>query len=191
MPLSAAFSYAMVSAIGSISTAIASFAPSISAAMDSIPLPQPRSTTLSPSLTSSSMYSRHMRVVGCEPVPNAMPGSSDNTRLPWASYSSSHDGLTSRCLPTGKGLYASFHALSHTESSTVCTSILRLPTPKPRAMPFSSASDALSAATAASAASSSSIYAFTQGSAAQSSSMSAKSQYFALFCKKSAISSWP
>ena len=58
-----AFSYAIDSAIGSTSTAIASTAPSSSEAIERMPLPQPRSNICMPGRTVCSKNSRHIRVV--------------------------------------------------------------------------------------------------------------------------------
>ena len=74
-PLRAAFSPAVRTHIGSMSTPSAAAAPSLSAAMARMPDPVPMSSTRSPPRTRSSSTSRHSAVVSCVPVPNAMPGS--------------------------------------------------------------------------------------------------------------------
>ena len=67
--------------------------PSLAAAIASTPEPQPRSTN-DPRGSSSSISSRHIRVVGCDPVPNAWPGSITISVTPGRSAGSSHGGRT-------------------------------------------------------------------------------------------------
>ena len=74
-PLRWAFSPAVRTHMGSMSTPSATFAPSFSAAMARIPEPVPMSSTRSPPLTRLSSVSRQREVVSWVPVPKAMPGS--------------------------------------------------------------------------------------------------------------------
>ena len=74
-PLRAAFSPAVRTHMGSMSTPSAESAPNFSAAMARMPEPVPMSSTRSPPLTRLSSVSRQSEVVSCVPVPKAMPGS--------------------------------------------------------------------------------------------------------------------
>ena len=74
--LMAAFSRAISSALGSISTPVAWAAPSRIAVMDKMPLPLPRSSTRSPPWMARSSSRMHICVDACAPVPKIMPGSS-------------------------------------------------------------------------------------------------------------------
>ena len=84
-PLVSAFSTAVFTAKGSISTPTADLAPSSKAATDRMPLPQPMSKKSMPGVTYFSKSSRHRRVVSWVPVPKARPGSRWSTVRPWAS----------------------------------------------------------------------------------------------------------
>ena len=86
-----------------MSQAKASLAPSTSAAMDRIPLPQPRSSTLSPPWMYLSSDCRHSRVVAWLPVPKVRPGFSTSFIRPLALVSS-HWGTTSSRSPISMGL---------------------------------------------------------------------------------------
>ena len=52
----------------------------------------------------ASVILRHMRVVWCDPVPNAMPGSSESTTRSSALTTASQEGRTSSRSPIGNGL---------------------------------------------------------------------------------------
>ena len=66
-------------------------APVSAAAMPRMPLPHPTSMTLLPA---ASAISRHILVVACSPVPNAMPGSSRMTFSPLRGEYFIHVGTT-------------------------------------------------------------------------------------------------
>ena len=57
-----------------MSTPMAEAAPSSREAMDRMPEPQPRSSTLAPGFTDCSVHSRHSRVEAWLPVPKVRPG---------------------------------------------------------------------------------------------------------------------
>ena len=71
--------------------------------MERIPLPQPMSSTVAPGVTTFSRVSRHRRVVGCDPVPKARPGSMCSTLRPSVGSASSQVGRISSLSPTGMG----------------------------------------------------------------------------------------
>ena len=64
--------------------------------MERMPEPQPTSRNVRSTFSAAraSIASRHARVVGCWPVPNAMPGSSVSTFWPGAGVTASHGGRT-------------------------------------------------------------------------------------------------
>ena len=100
-PFNAAFSPAVRTATGSMSTPSATAAPSFSAAMARMPLPVPMSSTRSPPVTRSSSASMHRLVVSWPPVPKARPGSRISfTRS--VSYCC-HEGTTASRLPISRG----------------------------------------------------------------------------------------
>src|SRR3990170_4882790 len=106
-PLAAAFSRAAFTACGSMSRASARLAPSLAAAMARMPEPAPRSSTAPPGRppeADSSSARRHIAVVGCWPVPNAMPGSISMTVSPAATSWVAHEGLTRSRLPMRRGV---------------------------------------------------------------------------------------
>ena len=74
-PLAAAFWPVASTASGSASSAVTGPNPSRAAAMASTPEPQPRSHTRAAGRLDLGSSARHSRVVECEPVPNARPGS--------------------------------------------------------------------------------------------------------------------
>ena len=75
-PFTRAFAPRRLHATGSLSSATTGAQPSRAAAIASTPDPQPRSTNPPPgAAASSSISSRHSRVVAWAPVPNACPGS--------------------------------------------------------------------------------------------------------------------
>ena len=85
-PLKAAFSRAISSALGSISTPVAALAPSRRAAMERIPLPLPRSRHRLPGVTRFSIAMSTIWVEGWVPVPKVRPGSRITfSRPPWSS----------------------------------------------------------------------------------------------------------
>ena len=86
-----------------MSQAKASFAPSTSAAMDRMPLPQPRSRIFSPPRMYLSSACKHRRVVAWLPVPKVSPGFSTSFTRP-SSRASSHWGTTSSRSPISMGL---------------------------------------------------------------------------------------
>ena len=95
-PFSSAFSPAILTASGSMSTAVTSPAPRSSAAIDRIPLPQPMSSTFSPSTGSLSSIERTSRVVLWPPVPKAMPGFRSSCFCPGFKSTFSHSGTMIR-----------------------------------------------------------------------------------------------
>ena len=94
-PLRSAFSPAVRTHMGSMSTPSASRAPSFSAAMARMPDPVPMSSTRSLPCTSLSSISRQRLVVSWVPVPKAMPGSMVMTVRP-VSYFSQPGTMASR-----------------------------------------------------------------------------------------------
>ncbi len=102
-PFKRAFSPAVRTATGSISTPTASFAPSSRAAMERMPLPVPISSRRQPGVTVSSSIPAQRRVVWWVPVPKAMPGSRRITTSPSLGAYSSQVGQTTRRLPMGVG----------------------------------------------------------------------------------------
>ena len=98
-----AFSTAVFTARGSMSTPTADLAPSSRAATARMPLPQPMSRKSQPGTRYFSSSSRHRRVVSWVPVPKARPGSRSSTTRPWGSQASSHRGRMSSFSPTGMG----------------------------------------------------------------------------------------
>src|SRR5262245_39362946 len=97
-PLRARFARARGRAEASTSSATTRATPSRASAAASTPEPVPTSsaeTTGAPPTppTASSISSRHVRVVSCCPVPNAIPGSITRTSRPGAS-GTSHGGAT-------------------------------------------------------------------------------------------------
>ena len=92
-----------------MSQAKALSAPRRRAAMDRMPLPQPRSRTRSPPWMWVSSACRHRRVVAWLPVPKVRPGSKIRGTLPAYlacpfTFSCSHSGITSRRSPISMGL---------------------------------------------------------------------------------------
>ena len=110
-PLSRAFSTAVFTAKGSMSTPTADWAPSSSAATERMPLPQPMSRTSAPAGRCFSISSMQSRVVSWAPVPKAKPGSRFSTARPWGSKFSSQTGRMSSLSPTGMGLKYRFQLL--------------------------------------------------------------------------------
>ena len=90
--------------------------------MASTPEPQPTSTNEPWLASSSSMSSRHRRVVAWEPVPNACPGSMTTSSA--RSPGGSHGGRTVSRLPMTSGRWklrqrsAQSSAISWVETST-------------------------------------------------------------------------
>ena len=92
-----------IGAVGT--TAAAEAAPSFSAAMERIPLPQPRSSTRSPCRVWASTPSRHSWVEAWDPVPKVRPGLRYSGLRPWGIGSSrSHWGTTYSRWPIARGL---------------------------------------------------------------------------------------
>ena len=95
-------------AIGSVSTPATVAAPACAAAIARMPEPQPTSRTLAPArppvAAKRSRAARHSRVVGCRPVPKAIPGSSARTTSPGCRRCRRHVGrMTSRRPAAGPG----------------------------------------------------------------------------------------
>lgn len=105
-----AFSPAISTANGSMSVATA-VAPSLAATMARSPVPQPRSSTVSPGRSiSRSSASTQSRVVSWSPVPNAAPGSSRTRRSPGFRSGRSQLGTISTRRPRRSGLKWTFQA---------------------------------------------------------------------------------
>ena len=81
-PFRRTFSRAACAACGSLSSARTLAAPRRAAARARMPEPVPRSSTSAPGCTVSSRARRHISVVGCWPVPKAIPGSRRMTASP-------------------------------------------------------------------------------------------------------------
>ena len=86
--------------------------PSLAAAIASTPEPQPRSANgpRRPVVGSASSSSRHSRVVGCAPVPNACAGIDHQLERP-APVGSSHGGRTCSRSPITSGVWKLLPAL--------------------------------------------------------------------------------
>ena len=98
------------------------------ATIDKIPLPQPKSRTLSPSLTYSTSCLIQSCVVSCLPVPKAVPGSISIIFIPLCSSSTSSQVGLIKNSPTIKDLKYFFQLLTQSTSSVVLFSILPSPT---------------------------------------------------------------
>ena len=109
------------------------FAPSFNAAMARMPEPQPKSTTVLPSTSIPSSQRKHMAVVGCVPVPNARPGSS-NTFTAFGSGISRQLGQIHNRLPNCIGWKLSIHSRSQSLSSSGSRRYLK---PSPKILAFS------------------------------------------------------
>ncbi len=125
--LRAIFSFAISTAMGSISTPSTSEAPRSAPATDKIPEPQPTSRTFAPGFTYSSMRRMQSEVVSCVPVPKAIPGSISMIFSPCFGSYSSQVGFTTIVFPTFAGLKYSFQLSFHSLSSSTCTEISRAP----------------------------------------------------------------
>ena len=112
-----------VTAWGSWSIATIGPKPRRAAAIDSTPVPQPASST-GPRGT-SAMSSSDVRVVGCWPVPNAMPGSMTTSSIP--ASGATHGGRT-RMRPATTGWWKSRSARFHESSSTCSSTSVTMPT---------------------------------------------------------------
>ena len=86
-----------------------------------MPEPAPRSSTRIPGLMSSSSARKHRRVVGCRPVPKAIPGSSNSTTSSGrGEYSASRQlGTMTVRSPTRCTKKYSFHAFAQSASRSV------------------------------------------------------------------------
>ena len=111
--LRSAFSLEAATASGSMSMPWARI-PSRAAASASRPVPQPTSRQASPGWARRCTPSRQRRVVGCSPVPKAIPGSM--TRSP---SSASHGGATARS-PTTIRSMPCFHDSAQSCMATGC-----------------------------------------------------------------------
>ena len=127
-PFSAAFRRVASTASGSVSTASTEPAPSRPAARARMPEPLPMSRTdapwTNPASAHASIPARHSRVVGCSPVPKAIPGSSAMTTSPEVGRCSRHVGRMTSRRPTRSTGKCSFQASAQSSSWTtrVCSS---------------------------------------------------------------------
>src|SRR5579875_3728475 len=71
----------------------------VDAARARMPEPVPTSSTRIPGCVRCSICSRHIRVVGCRPVPKAMPGSSSSTTSSARGLYSRQEGRITRRWP--------------------------------------------------------------------------------------------
>ena len=96
-------------------------APSRTAAIARIPDPQPTSRTVRPSTpprsASCSSAARQSRVVGCSPVPNAIPGSRARTTSPSAARCRRQVGRITSRRPTRSTGKCRFHSSAQSASS--------------------------------------------------------------------------
>ncbi len=108
-PLATPFSTVDSTPIGSMSQARSGLKPSLPAATESTPEPQPRSST-GPVGSMPHSSSRVSSVDGCEPVPNARPGSMTTGRRPGGG--SSQGGPTHSRSATERPRWNAFQASS-------------------------------------------------------------------------------
>ena len=109
-------------AIGSVSTPRTVAAPRRAAAIARMPDPQPTSSTRAPSRlprsVASSSADRHSLVVGCSPVPNAIPGSRARTMSSGAARWRRQVGRITMRRPTRSTGKCAFQASAQSASST-------------------------------------------------------------------------
>ncbi len=120
VPFLRAFLLAVRTALSSMSTPRTFRAPFFAINMPRIPVPHPMSRHRSGTLLSNSfsMSSMQSRVVSCDPVPKACPGSMTITVSPAGASYVSQEGVTVTALPTFRGRKNSFHLSAQPKSST-------------------------------------------------------------------------
>src|SRR5215210_395938 len=122
-PFRRAFASVASTARGSVSTARTRAAPSFAAAIVRIPDPQPTSSTVAlstrPASALPSSAARQRRVVGCSPVPNAIPGSSSRTTSPGSARWRRQVGRMTIRRPIRSTGKCSFHASAQSPSATI------------------------------------------------------------------------
>src|SRR4051794_40561466 len=121
-----AFESVAAMAARSASKALTGEKPSFDAAIASTPDPQPRSQNEPPG-SSSSSSSRHSRVVGWVPVPNAWPGSITTSWTPGRTAGCSHGGRTYSRPPSRSGTWKRFQRSAQSSGTSSPRTSTRVP----------------------------------------------------------------